>query len=329
MKTNARIAAALLCVAGLVALIALGRGGHPPSDTADEVAASFSNQDCRRCHAGVWSEWQASYHARAFSDDRVQAAFQHFGFDRQCQSCHAPERHLVLDLDTPVVLREDEPETGVDCLSCHGLTAGGVAAVRDLPDAPCRPIETAGLSSSLACGVCHDAIYKDWQASRYRTEGKHCQTCHMQPTDERRGGRSHLCLGGHDDALVRSGARLACRQEGDEVLVSVTNHATGHNFPGERHNRLLLVEVIEESVEGEITLARQSLIKGITPFRGESSAERLQVDQTFEERYPIIAPAATAKVRLLYKPFPWYSDSDALLVAEATIEINEPQMKHR
>lgn len=323
MKTNLRIAAALICGAGLVALVALGRGGRAPNDVPVAPADSFSNQDCRRCHEAVWHEWEESYHARAFSDDRVQAAFQHFGFDRQCQSCHAPERQLNLELGTPVVLRESEREMGVDCLSCHGLAAAGVAAVRDLPDAPCRPTFTAGFDTSLACGVCHDAIYKDWQASRYRTEGKQCQTCHMAPSGER-GGRSHLCLGGHDDALVRSGARLACRQERDELVVSVTNHATGHNFPGERHNRLLLVEVIEESTDGKVTLARQSLIKGITPFRGESSAERLQVDQTFEERYPVVAPAATAKIRLLYKPFPWYSDFDALVVAEATIKIASP-----
>lgn len=328
MKTKVRIAAALICGAGLVALVTLGRGGLEPSDSPPTAAGSFGNQECQRCHQAVWQEWEESYHARAFSDDRVQAAFQHFGFDRQCQSCHAPERRLNLEVGTPVVLRESEREMGVDCLSCHGLADGGVAAVRDVPDAPCRPTLTAGFDTSLACGVCHDAIYKDWQASRYRTEGKQCQTCHMAPSDDR-GGRSHLCLGGHNDALVRSGTRLACRQERDELVVSVTNHATGHNFPGERHNRLLLVEVIEESAEGEVTLARQSLIKGITPFRGESSAERLQVDQTFEERYPIVDPAATAKVRLLYKPFPWYSDFDALVVHEAVVQVNEPRIEHR
>jgi hypothetical protein len=133
------------------------------------------------------------------------------------------------------------------------------------------------------------------------------------------GGRSHLCLGGHDDALVRSGARMECRQEGDELVVRVTNHATGHNFPGERHNRMLLLQVIERTPQGEITLARQALIKGITPFRGESSAEQIRVDDTFEARFPAVEAPVEAEVKLLYKRFPWQPDREALVVHQEQV----------
>jgi hypothetical protein len=296
-------------------LIGVGRTSAP------RLAAPKAGLDCRRCHEAVWREWDDSYHARSFSDFRVQAAFQHFGHDRKCESCHAPERLLVADPQQPIALRADDREAGVDCLSCHGLPGGRVAASRDIANAPCRPVYEPKLADSVACAACHVAIYKDWLESRYQAEGTSCQTCHMPKATNRDHGRSHRCLGGHDDALVRAGAKFECRREGDELVVTVTNHATGHNFPGERHNRVLLVQVIERDAGGEITLSDQALIKGITPFRGESSEEKIRVDQTFEARFPLPATSVMADVRLLYKPFAWYADRDALVVDHLDIDL--------
>lgn len=323
MLAKARIAAAVVCLAAFALLIAVVQ--MPKTETVPRAATPSSTDasDCRRCHEQVWREWQASYHSRAFSDDRVQAAFQHFGFDRRCQSCHAPVRQVVMDVNATIELRESDHASGVDCLSCHARADGGVAAARSVADAPCRPRETAGFATSQACGACHQAIYKDWAESRYRTEGKECQTCHMSAVADRKNGRGHTCLGGHDSALVRSAVKMQCRREGEELIVTATNHATGHNFPGERHNRILFFEVIERDASGEITLARQALIKGITPFRGESSAEKLRVDQTHETRFPIVKPAAVAEVRLLYKLFPWYPDRDALVVAREEVKLEK------
>ena len=135
-------------------------------------------------------------------------------------------------------------------------------------------------------------------------------TCRRLPTEER---RSYVCLGGHEPALIRSGVTMACRRDGEAPVVTATNHATGHNFPGERHNRVLYLQVIERSRAGEITLARQELIKGITPFRGESSAEKLRVAEPLEARFPVVGPPVAAEVQLLYKSFPWYPDRDVLV----------------
>lgn len=323
MLAKARIAAALLCLIAFGVLIAVVQAPRNKTATLSPTASSDGTSDCRRCHEQVWQEWQASYHSRAFSDDRVQAAFQHFGFDRRCQSCHAPVQQAVMDVSATIELRENDHASGVDCLSCHGRADGGVAAVHTVADAPCRPRETVGFATSQACGACHQAIYKDWAESRYRTEGKECQTCHMPAAVERKNGRSHTCLGGHEPALVRSGAKMQCRREGDEIVVTATNHATGHNFPGERHNRVLFLQIIERDAAGEITLARQELIKGITPFRGESSAEKLRIDQAFEARFAIVEPTVVAEVQLLYKLFPWYPDRDALVVASEEIKLEE------
>lgn len=314
-----RLVLAGLLVAGVAGLALLGQFRAPPN--AQPVAA-LNNADCRKCHEGVWREWESSGHAKAWSSDSVQAMFKHFGFDRNCESCHSPVPILVNGIDQPPVLRTDDVASGVNCLSCHQTADGqGVAATRDVADAPCHPVQVAALSTSQACAACHVAIHKDWVASRFADEGKTCQACHMQAVADRTGGRSHVCTGAYDDALVRSGARMECEVDGDEVVVRSTNHATGHNFPGERHNRSLLLQVMQYDEQGEITLARQELIKGITPFRGESSAERLKVDETFESRFPIVAPAVRCEVQMLYKRFPWHPDREALIVHQQELKL--------
>jgi hypothetical protein len=321
VSARLRLLLAGLLVALTAGVIIMGQITSPQTAVAPRASA-LTNADCRQCHQSVWQEWESSGHARAWSSDTVQAMFQHFGFDRKCQSCHAPEPLLVTGIDQPPALRADDLASGVNCLSCHAMPDGQtVAAARDMPDAPCQPVGVPAMSSSQACAACHVAIHKDWAGSRYATEGKTCQACHMSTQAEGAKRKSHVCPGAYDDALVRSGARMECSVEGEELIVRVTNHATGHNFPGERHNRSLLVQVMLYDADGQITLARQELIKGVTPFRGETSAERLKIDETFLARFPLVAPSAVADVQLLYKRFPWHPDREALVVHRQEIKL--------
>jgi len=311
----------LICLLA-AGLIGLGRWQRSHrKDAADTDEALLAERSCRECHAAVWREWEASFHSRAWSDPNVQAAFQHFGNDRQCQSCHAPLPVLVAGVEAPAELRREEPASGVNCLSCHATAGGGVAARRTIADAPCRPVERAELTDGRLCGVCHQSIHEDWRQSRYAAEGQTCQSCHMPDEPGRDGGRSHLCLGGHDPDSVRRGAAIECRREAEELVVSVRNHATGHNYPGERHHRLLQVQVIERDAAGQITLARQMLIKGITPFRGESLDDKIRPDETVEVRFPVVEASVAADVRLLYKLFPWHSDREALVVHQVELQL--------
>jgi len=323
MVSRIRIALALVVCLSLATLLGLGR--WRANRQADFAGAVPSHKSCRQCHEAVWKEWEASSHSRAWKDPNVQAAFQHFGFDRKCQSCHAPRPVLTTGLTKPVELREQQRQSGVNCLSCHYLADGrGVAARHTVTDAPCRPVQRPELAGSRICGTCHDAIHQDWQESRFQTEGKTCQDCHMPTVANRQRGRDHSCLGGHHAATVRHGVRMSCRRQGDELIVSVTNHATGHNFPGERHNRVLQVQVFQRNVAGKIVLAQKELVKGVTPFRGESSADEIRAGQTFEARFPIVEPPVVADVRLLYKAFPWLTDREALLVHHLKLNLEKP-----
>jgi hypothetical protein len=110
---------------------------------------------------------------------------------------------------------------------------------------------------------------------------------------------------------------------GQELVVQVHNHATGHNFPGERHNRVLLLQVIQRRPDGTITLSEQRTIKAITPFSGESSADQIRAGETFSARFAVVEPPVTADVRLLYKAFPWFADRDALIVHQELVDLEE------
>ncbi len=323
MPSKTRIALACVCLALIAGLVIWSRSNDGES-SAEASNSGFSHADCRKCHQAVWREWEQSYHAKAWTDSNVQTAFAHFGHDRKCHACHAPQPVLRVGLEQPVALRDDDHESGINCLTCHaGSEPGTVAARRTITDAPCRPVAQPSLSQSQFCGGCHKAVYDDWRVSRYVKEGKTCQTCHMPQAPGRAGGVSHVCLGGHDTPTVRGGVKMTCRREGDELVVDVTNHTTGHNFPGERHNRTLYLQVIERAADGKITLARQHLIKGVTPFRGESTAEKIKADETVTMRFEIVSPPVTADVRLLYKPFAWFTDHDALVVHREEMKLEE------
>jgi hypothetical protein len=325
MASKPRIVLALVLCLLAAGVIATARWASRRTEERIHESATATHGDCRQCHEAVFGEWEASFHSRAWADVHVQAAFEHFGFDRKCQSCHAPRPVLVTGLAAQVELRQQDPEPGVHCLSCHRTADGrGVAARRTIPDAPCRPVQTPELTTSRFCGTCHEAIYDDWVASRFREQALTCQQCHMRRGDDPEGPASHLCRGGHDPATVRSGLRMECRREGDELIVALVNETTGHNYPGERHHRVLSVRVIERTPAGEIVLAQKEVIKDVTPFRGESSAEQIRAGQTAEARFPIVQTPVTAEVRLLYKTFPWLTDRDALEVDRADVKLERP-----
>lgn len=306
----------ILCILIPVGLVLVWwRAPSRSNQEAGSVQNLPSNESCRHCHERAWDEWSNSRHAQTWRSPEVQAAFQHFGHDRKCRSCHAPVPVFQTGLGQEVAFRSEDRDSGVNCLSCHARADGSVAATRDVPNAPCRPIQTPELTSSRACGVCHDAIHKDWQATEWPSRGKNCQSCHMRDsTDPAR--TTHACIGGYNIELVRSAVSMRVARRGDELEVELKNHGAGHNLPGERHNRLLIVDVLVTTADGQIALASQDVVKGVTPFRGESSAERLQYGQTYHSRFPLEPSAARARVRLLYKRFPWFADRQAEVLHE-------------
>ena len=279
-----------------------------------------SHLNCKNCHLDIWNEWHTSPHARAWNSDVIQAAFHNFGFSRKCQSCHAPEPILITGLKQPPILRKTSLNSGVNCLSCHEMNQGlGVAAMRNDPGAACNPILFPAISQSDLCGVCHVPIFNDWSGSRYAKDGKTCVDCHMR--DSINGKINHQCTDLSSLISYQESIQMNCFCEQTEVIVEVTNYGVGHNFPGERHNRTLSLNVIQLDNNAEIQSTQKNLIKGITPFRGESTQDKIKIDQTVRCHFPIMISEGVIKVSLLLKRFPWLADNEATVVKSIEIAL--------
>jgi hypothetical protein len=253
---------------------------------------------CGPCHAQVYEEWAASLHRSAWTNANVRSATRDFAIE-ECRSCHSPMPVLEHSLVERPLFRGFNHDDGVHCLSCHGR-ADGVAATRDVADAPCRPRADARLSQAELCQPCHEPTHQafsEYRQSRAFATGKLCADCHMPERDD--GGRSHGPHGGLNAAFVRRALDWECRIENGEVVVVLRNR-TGHKFPGEIASRSFLLWI---DVAGEPAL-RELLRR---PHKGEARADnRLLPDEVRVVRQPLPAGTAPAdvRVRLLFQPLP-------------------------
>jgi len=228
-----------------------------PAAPAPARGPAFSHpSQCRECHPAVYDEWESSMHGKAWSDPEVRSLSENFR-TVECISCHAPQPIHFAPLGGRAFERSSRFETGVDCLSCHLLPGGGVAAARDLPDAPCRPIRTDTLRQAVSCKSCHNQHYlvDEWETlfskpdaakGALLKEGRPetCIDCHMKPVSRGAGpdgkerfGVDHRAPGGKYVDVLRSGVVLRARVEGRTVIAEVANTATGHKAPADSRHR--------------------------------------------------------------------------------------------
>ena len=270
-----------------------------------------SAAQCKACHPDVYAEWQRSQHSQAMTGVGVRTRMDLAPSPRDCLPCHAPQSVVMAKRTEDVKARAENRHSGVDCLSCH-WRGDGVAAGRTVGDAPCRPVATPAVGTSAFCGLCHVSIFGDWQASPAAKQGHSCAHCHM-PTVARksRPGRSHLCFGGHDEDLVQSAVAMDADITPDRVLVRVRNLCPAHNMPGERHHRVLTLHYRRVGADGNIVDERRIEIKGVVPFKGESSSDKIKPGQTETYRFDPPAPGERFDAWLKYKLYPWQLDVSA------------------
>jgi hypothetical protein len=168
--------------------------------------ASLSAQGCNACHWAAHDTWSDSAHARAWADERFQAALQSAGGSVACVSCHLPlaqqqdelaAGYVDGDLSRPrlqpnpgfdLTLRGE----GVTCAACH-VREGTILATRSATNAPHPVTASAELSDPKLCATCHQLswpdgdrpfydTYGEWKSSAYAQANVTCQDCHMAPT---------------------------------------------------------------------------------------------------------------------------------------------------
>jgi hypothetical protein len=257
-----------------------------------ESTAPTTMQACGRCHAKIFDDWQSSLHGRAWVDPDYRMSAGNPP-KLECRGCHSMEPILAREISTDVsyrpVYRPYRQEEGVTCLACHGLADGSVAAVRDVPEAPCRPRRDDRLRTPEFCGACHNPThlaYDEWKQSK---SGKTCAECHAI----RDGKFSHRMRGVDDPDFVKSGLSWSCAVSGGELRVSLTNRS-GHRLPAEVPTRLLRVKISIDGAEEEVVFRRP--MKAIV---GEKD-NRLWPDETRVLARPV-AGAKQVRVEILYQ----------------------------
>ena len=236
-------------LSALGAFILAATGGcrqqeEPPPPLEIQAGQFTSAQACGRCHRDIYSAWQQSLHALAWTDPLFQASFQEaveLGGEqvrKLCLGCHTPS--VVLSQDYAVA--QDLTREGVNCDFCHSLTGTDLSQpdhpfalqVSNVKYGPVQQAASTGhavaysdfFNSSLLCAGCHEfegphgvqllSTYSEWQEYTRRGGDQSCQQCHMplvmahivDPKVKRIQGafvNLHTMPGGHSlDQLSRS-----------------------------------------------------------------------------------------------------------------------------
>lgn len=277
----------------------------PPLELPIQKPSSWDS--CGRCHEQVYKDWEGTLHARAWLDPvyRMSAGDPP---KLECRGCHSMEPILAREISTDVsyrpVYRPYNHAEGVNCLSCHGLSDGSVAAARDVPGAPCRPRRDARLRTPVFCGACHNpshGAYDEWKASGL---AKTCTDCHATKD----GKFTHRMRGVEDTEFVKAAVGWSCEVKGDELRIALTNRS-GHKLPAEVPSRTLRVHITLDAREEELFFCRPN--KGIVGRKDN----RLLPGETRVISRPL-GGARRAQVRILYQQSPFMLPDGWILIAD-------------
>lgn len=277
-------------------------------------------QDCGTCHADVLAEWAGSGHAAAYVSNVLHAEAIKFGGLGNCVACHVPQPVLQTQ-GTPPPARTDALDHGVDCTACHALAGGRVAAAHTRDDLPCRPLATSALREAGTCGRCHRAVHDDWSQQDVSLRKQDCVDCHMPEVTRGHGGagRFHGQRPSRDAALLASAITLQVTAV-DGVLRATLRNTTAHNVPGERHFRLLDLDLEVRDATGVVTYRDRVSVKGVTPFRGERTEDKIAPGSTVVFPWKLTEASGVAKVRVLYRLYPHTPEDEMTIVAEQEIK---------
>ena len=343
-----RLVAAVVLLAVLATLLfVIGRDADAPAPlvtgTVDATAAFVPGgpATCLPCHEQVVAEWRDSMHAAAFTDPQVRAPDQADDFRKtECLPCHAPRPLFEHGIEpgARVLARVERRADGVDCLACHGLPGGGVAAVRAGLDGPCRPSLAEALGTHLACAACHDQhdTHKEWLASPAAAAGRDCADCHMPRVNRGgaeagapRAGRSHRFPGGRDVDFAAAGFREETHLQPnadapEQLVVTLVNEFAGHNLPTDSRNRALdLVVTLLDArgrplppPPGETREAWErdgtARMRFRNPYRSSGApSTQLPAGESAVLTVDIPPAAVRAQVDVLYKLQPFLRDEDS------------------
>ena len=253
---------------------------------------------------------------------------------KRCVNCHAPAN--VLDLApgpgnsgdrplgvecTPNLLREppgiipaaraDEPELGVDCVSCHvdrrGVVGSGRRPATEHATFEDARFQNPALASDALCGTCHRSTVEAWKRTRFPAAGITCLDCHM-PTIEApavaggppRSRRSHRFPADKDETLLVRAVNATLDVTPDRVArFRITNDRVGHYFPSGGNWLSVRLEAFDNAGRGvaervEVFGRDEALLLDFWPFNDDlriPSDERREILLPLPDGHGIVRAA--------------------------------------
>jgi hypothetical protein len=184
--------------------------------------ADFDNaQVCAACHQEIYAQWRSSVMSQSWEDPIYRALLKKASeatsgkVDNFCTGCHSPigltTGAITPDLDRqPVaVTAEQHPLPGVDCETCHNISArtgldNGAYVMtpmlngkrtkfgpyKDAVSPYHQTVYSELHTRADFCSTCHNVThpfsstpiertYDEWHESEFAADGRQCQDCHM------------------------------------------------------------------------------------------------------------------------------------------------------
>lgn len=294
--------------------------------------AQLDAASCADCHAEIQSEWSASLHASAWTNESYQRALKRRkGTQRDaCLPCHIPEplgraqlEPAEGELPLGPTTRTEDLHAGVSCATCHlgedgamlGPFGGATDAHASRRDARFDPERVDRL-----CLACHATeigpvlpLGKDFLAAPPREPAASCVGCHMEsverpmattspggPSAPVRAGRRHALRGARDASLLAETLRFtAARSASGALELVVANTGAAHRTPG----------LVGRSWKLDVELLAAAPGPGAKPPKPRKTSFELRHDEALqpmsERRFVLdareLAPPLLLRVRASYR----------------------------
>jgi len=281
---------------------------------------------CQVCHRDEAIEWAKSGHAKAWTSEAFALTTNNRS-QKECLSCHAPDKILVTGFGKEPKLRSEMVELGVDCVACHqdanDAQHGKVGRVTDAHPT----VKNEKFASVEMCASCHAKFgtVDEWKQTKWANDPESCAHCHMPKvvrkiaitSQKETETYAHTFLGAHPD-MFKKGVKVETSVSGDNLVVKLTSVEVGHNFPTGIDHVVAIVDIRLLS-DGQEVLKHQTMLAD-DRARGGSNT-RLKPGETREIVVPLQGKKGEAVVRILHKSARDLPDEKATLLFETKVAV--------
>lgn len=281
---------------------------------------------CQVCHRDEAIEWAKSGHAKSWTSEAFALTTNNRS-QKECLSCHAPDKILATGFGKEPKLRSELVEHGVDCVACHqdanDAQHGRVGRVTDSHPT----VKNEKFATVEMCATCHAKFgtVDEWKQTKWASDPQSCVSCHMPKVTRKIAITSqketetyaHTFLGA-DPEMFKKGVKVETNLSGGNLVVKLSSVEVGHNFPTGIDHIVAIVDV--RVVEGGQEVLKHQTLLADDRARGGSNT-RLKPGETREITVPLQGKKGEAIVRILHKSARDLPDEKATVLFEAKVAI--------